>query len=711
MKFSRKMFISAATGFMAIALAANTMFSPGIIGKTNNIKDSGLAMQYLSQNFNTAGVTQTVAHGITKNADGTFDFTIDGVTYKNEYERLLAEDGFIYGIDYNRFGTYAQYAQGLGFNEITGKKSVYKPEYVERSLYNLKALGFTAINSWILGGGSGYTYDENGLVTGLGDKFVEELTCLLESCRRTGMDIVPTILVHGWGALFNYEYNGLTPYEIRIKYSRYYYDEVARQAYINNGVSKVCEILKEYQDVIPIVNLTVENGTLTNDIENGMLYAEDGVKWKDFAALLNALHETSKEYMPDIPTSVEDVGWDINGFKYNDLKVDIIGHNYYSVKGKPTIENRFQQRPAYLGEMNVGESSNVNQYSDEVLNKARVGHYRNAVEAGYIGGFFFCVHSMAPGRNSNLFSEYRLDDYSLLQNYALDISYTINDLKNEYKGITPIMDKPVMLYNFDSDTNYWVGGRGVNYFILERSDNGGKWKVIADNIDSMNNAMDNGLIKWADNTRVAGVKYRYRVTAVDYSGNRMTSEPTNENEVYVPVEMFVDANGNYNGGFEDGGYKLTYDEANKLENSNGWYVHVDDKGNPNNCGEFTTEEAHSGKYSFKVDYENGIGTVGQYTSFMVYNLKLEPSRTYHFGMWYKTKRGSTSITVRPAGSNENLAYTGLTDTEEEDFDWHYTEVDFTAPDDGLVRIVIMNTSKTVNDTKFYIDDMTITEFR
>jgi hypothetical protein len=119
------------------------------------------------------------------------------------------------------------------------------------------------------------------------------------------MDIVPTILVHGWGALFNYEYNGLTPYEIRIKYSRYYYDEAAREAYINNGVSKVCEILSKYQDVIPIVNLTVENGTLTNDVENGMIYAEDGVTWKDFATLVNALGENEKKLLEIVLSQIE----------------------------------------------------------------------------------------------------------------------------------------------------------------------------------------------------------------------------------------------------------------------------------------------------------------------------------------------------------------------------------------------------------------------
>ena len=701
MNFSRKILIPVfacitAAVISAVSLAEDTIFNIAC---------------YSGQSVSAESRDTTVAHGITRKADGSFDFSVNGVTYKNEYERILAEDGFIYGIDYNKFGTYAQYSQGIGDNVITGRKSVYKAEYVERSLYNLKALGFTAINPWILAGGSGFTYDENGLVTGIGDRFVEDLRNLMESCRRVGIDVVPTILVHGWGHLFNYEYNGLSPYEIRLKYFRYYYDDAAREAYVDNGVSKVCGILSEYQDIIPIVNLTVENGTLTNDTENGMLYAEDGVSWKDFASLLNLLHDTSKKYMPDIPTSVEDVGWDINGFKYNDLKVDIIGYNYYSVKGTPNLETRFQQRPAYLGELNVGESENVNQYSDEVLNAARVRHYRSAVEGGYLGAFFFCVHTMAPGRNSNLFAEYRTDDYSLLQDYALDLSYTITDLKNEYKGIKPIMDKPVMLYNFDSDTNYWIGGRGVDYFTLERSDNGGKWHVIADNIDSMDNSMDNGLITYTDDTRIAGVKYRYRVIAVDYDGNKMTSDPTNENEVYVPTEMFVDANGNYAGGFEDGEYKATYDDDHLSENSNGWYVYNDDRGNPNNCGRFTAEEAHSGKYSFKVDYENGIGTAGQYTTFMVYNLKLEPSRTYHFGMWYKTKRGSISITVRPVGSTDNLCYTGLTNTEEDDTEWHYTEVDFNSPDDGLVRVVIMNSSKTVTDTRFYIDDMTITEFR
>ena len=145
MKLSRKMFVSAAAVFLAATVTASTVFSSKISDCT--VSPSGDTAASLQNVFDgsvkplASDSSKTLAHGVTLNTDGTFDFTVDGVTYKNEYERILAEDGFIYGIDYNRFGTYAQYAQGLGFNEITGKKSVYKPEYVERSLYNLKALG------------------------------------------------------------------------------------------------------------------------------------------------------------------------------------------------------------------------------------------------------------------------------------------------------------------------------------------------------------------------------------------------------------------------------------------------------------------------------------------------------------------------------------------------------------------------------------------
>lgn len=691
MRISKKLGLSLLSIITAVTITAVSPLG-GVLSKFASAVGDAVTLQEGDK---------TVAHGITLKADGTFDFTVNGVKYKNEYERILAEEGFIYGMDWNTIGDYSEMRIPFGDNEITGAKSAYRQGYIERGMYNLKQMGFNCINVWITSGGTGYTYDENGLVTGINDTFVRDLRMWCESSRKVGIDFLPTLLVHGYTEAYNEVYNGLTPQDRYFKYYRYYYDDTAREAYIKNGIEPICKILSEYQDILPMIDLTVENGTGVNDLESGMIFSSYyGPTWKGFATVFNALNAASKKYMPDIPTCVEDQSHRINAAKYNDLDVDIIGHNCYGVSGNvQDLSEFYKQRPAYLGEFNVGEALDVNHYSDAVLDAARIKYFRSAVENGYIGAFYFSFMAGAPGRRSNYFEANRTDDYTLMNSYAIPMAYEVYDLKNEHKGLDPEMDTPVILYNNDSPDLFWVGGRNVHHFIVERSDNGGDWKVIADNVDAYDNQIANGLMKYTDTTREKGVKFRYRITAVRDDGLTCTSEPSNENQVFVPTEMFVDANGNYAGSFEEGDY--TGDS--KAENSNGWYTSA------THVAEFSTDTARTGEYSFHMDYENGIGTPGRYTAKAQYNLVVEPKTTYLLSYWYKNADSTISITARPQDSDGNLCY-GSTGTTEDD-EWHYNEVRFTAPDDGKIRIVIMNSSESDAKHKFYLDDISIVEAR
>ena len=76
------------------------------------------------------------AHGIKTDSNGNFVFSYGDKTYKNEWERLLAEDGFIYGVNWDWFGSWQQDTANIGNNNITGTKNQYKPAQVERALYN-----------------------------------------------------------------------------------------------------------------------------------------------------------------------------------------------------------------------------------------------------------------------------------------------------------------------------------------------------------------------------------------------------------------------------------------------------------------------------------------------------------------------------------------------------------------------------------------------
>lgn len=207
----------------------------------------------------------TYAHGTTVDSNGNFIFTYDGKTYDSEYERLMAEDGYIFGIDDNWYGTYTQKQTVLGDNEIITAAPAYLQGQVERRLYNMKALGYNSVNVWIHKDLGGFTFDDDGKITGLNENFTTNLRLLLESCRKTNMNLVPSLLNPGTATNFNEGANGLTPEQIWFKYFRFYYDEEMRSAYIA-ALSETLAILAEYQDVITMVNLAVENGTqMIND--------------------------------------------------------------------------------------------------------------------------------------------------------------------------------------------------------------------------------------------------------------------------------------------------------------------------------------------------------------------------------------------------------------------------------------------------------------
>ena len=332
--------------FISVALSLSIVIgvaAQSVIGKVK-IQNSANTPEELS-----------FAHGVTVDNNGEFVFKHDGVTYKNEWERLQAEDGFMYGVDWDWFGTWQQNRANFGYDNIIKLKSQYKEAQVERALYNLKALGFNCWSNWI-GPIGMFTYDDDGFVTGLEPTFTENLEKLLTSCRRVGIDFVPGLLSNWFGSSDgNTLIDGLTNQERAHKFFRYYYDDEAREAYINNGIKPVCQILSKYQDVIPVIALSIENGSVTNDPSVGMIYSSNGaVTWEDFAALQNAMHDAVKEAMPNMLTSTEDIGgWQDNMYKYNDLKVDILGYNYYTSGNFPDMSDQILTRPAYLGEMDV----------------------------------------------------------------------------------------------------------------------------------------------------------------------------------------------------------------------------------------------------------------------------------------------------------------------------------------------------------------------
>lgn len=681
------------TAVIAVVLCLSILLGitvQGAIGhvRTQDVVSSPTALSY--------------AHGVSVDDAGNFVFVQDGVSYKNEWERLQAEDGFMYGVDWDWFGTWQQNRANLGDDNIIHLKNQYKPAKVERALYTLKALGFNCWSNWI-GPMGMFTYDESGFVTGLEDTFVENLTLLLESCRKVGIDFVPGLLSNWFGSSDgNRLIDGLTNEERAHKYFRYYYDDQAREAYINNGIKPVCQILSKYQDVIPVIALTIENGSVTNDPSTGMLYNSNGaVTWEDFAALQNAMHDAVKEVMPNMLTSSEDVGgWQDNMYKYNDLKVDILGYNYYSPSSFLDISDQILTRPTYLGEMDAyHDHEDYANVTEAYLSNVRSQFYERAVKGGYCGAFFYPFFYNEMQTKGTFFSGSSTDRYDQLRDFVVNMAYSITDLKNEHRGTSDAKDVPVLFYNNGSRDVYWLGGRNVDHFILERRDNGGAWKVISDAIAVSDGMIDNGLIKYTDETLMTEVEYEYRVTAVFESGEKTVSSIGNRFALFIPEEEFVDSNGNYAGGFEQGA--LT--GSNVWPNSNGWYKEFDWMPE---LGVFKKGDARTGDYSFFVDVANGVGVPGEYSARWRYNLTLKPDTQYTLSMWSKNSNVMYGVTVI-SGSGEQLVWTYPAGGEEDV--WTQREINFTSPSDGRVSIRLSNLN--IDNACVNLDDISIQESR
>lgn len=648
------------------------------------------------------------AHGVTVDENGDFVFTYNGKKYKNEYERLIAEDGFIYGVDWNWFSGYNGGMISVGDNDISGYKSQLKgrAKYIRRSLINMKAIGLTAVNVWITMTDGGIVHDEDGYCVGLNDSFKENLIILLDVCREVGMDIVPAILAHGDNTPFQLGKDGMTCRQLSLYYQKYYYDKEARETYLNNVVDPICKMLSDYQDIIPIMGVTIENTTYKiNDPDLGMIYGESGgTTWSILAELVNGIHDVCKKYMPDIPTSVEDVGWPDNAFRDNNgLKVDLVGMNYYSASGvTPDLKERFINKPSYIGEYNVGETVEImKQYSTEKLNSIRVNLLESAVKKGFMGAFYFNWMT-DEGGIFDFFTGNTADNYSEMQAFVVPMSYKIKDFKKAHKGITSLTDEPALLYNNQSSVHYWIGGRGVQSYTLEVSVNGGKWQTFAKDLDPYDCQQPNGLLSYTGPDMEKGKTYRYRIISYFEDGSKTVSEPGNETSLFESKEMFLDAKGNYAGGFEQGG--LTGNGSEK--NSNGWYE-LSHWESP--FAEFVKDKsiAYEGEYCLHYAPSKGIGSMGQYASNMAFNLELDGGAMYEISFMSKgtMTTGFGSLTVRDY-DNQNLCWSNYTAADE----WTSTDpVRFTTPSDGKVKVVFMSTGET--DMDIYIDNLIIREVR
>lgn len=665
---------------LALCIATGTVSSALSNGKLRSKTLSGLRTSNVVSLNNTSELS--VKDYSVPNALSEFGYEKEG--YKNLYEKTLAEDGFIFGMDYDWFLYNGSSGKNMGDNQILGWKSIFNDYLTYIDLYNIKAMGYNCVNVWLFMQGEGLRFDDNGFVTGLDDTFKTNIVKVMNMCRELDLPICFSIQPHGEAENYGNGSDTENYIEIWNKYYQFYYREDARKAYMENAIRPLAEIIKGYQDVVMILDLTIENeSNLTDDPELG--YFDGGPKgttWENFSAFLNDMNATIKSVIPNSITSTEDVGGYAHAYRKNEVNVDIIGMNNYNGNGQmgdPT--EMYLVKPFYVGEFNGGESG-FDQWSQEYWGKIKTRFYPDAIQKGYIGAFYF---SYSTGGSPFSLFDGLANDYDGMRSYALSLSYQVKELINEHKGIKTEMDTPVLLCNKGGSDVYWIGGRGVSSYKLERSDDNGKtWKVIDANIDADMTSLTSGLCKYTDNSLAEGIDYCYRVTAYNDEGKSAVSKPNNVESFYVAKDLLID------GSFEN-------TELKEEEKSEGWYQ-------VSGAGSVTDEEAHTGKYCFKVDKINGINNQWGKTQ---QKLTVKPNTNYTLTFWYKAVKDVSMFSIRALDNDKKDIADYWSPAYDEE--WKQATLVFTTGDYDTIYIRIDNGTGT--KSVGYFDDFELKETR
>ena len=333
-------------------------------------------------------------------ANAEYEFQKAG--FKNSLDYLIHRDGFLYGADYNTHGTLEEASNCLGDNEITGKPASLQISNVQRDFYNMKAIGFSCTQWWLMWDLAGFTFDENGLATGVQDKYIDNLRAILDIAREVGIGLIPTISNHDLlgGTNGGDDGRGFVDLNAQLKYTRFQWDPVAMEAWMENVITPLVEVFAEFPDVVPAVAVGVENiSGWVSDYDIGIYRSGlNGTTWANYSKFYNELNKVVKTYMPDTPTCFETMGDNYNTkirsglYIQNALDMDMICQNYYHSGGyiEPHAVG-FPTRPGWIGEMFAHLDGGNANATDEYRAKLLHAMYKHAKINGWLGGFVFKI--------------------------------------------------------------------------------------------------------------------------------------------------------------------------------------------------------------------------------------------------------------------------------------------------------------------------------
>lgn len=372
---------------MALMVCTFGSFGTVTVSANGNTATTGILAKYDIDSWN--GMLQTGKAG-------------DGVVTAWD---ILEKDGYIEGV-WIPWLTHTYLGSSLAPNDLEAQDSYigsdgstkdywqnmsnvgidnYDNTQLEMEIFNLKALGF---NMMAYAGSPWGEGRENNLntweCTGVKTEYLTNIRRFLEICRRAQMPVVWYIHFHS-SAMPNYVNLDMHYRVEQVKACKEYAD-----AYAENFVKPVCEVLAEYRDVVVMCGIADETFNEINDPEMGDKFAEGsreqyGVTQEDAMYFHAQIGKMVKQVMPDMPTTCADNADQYA--MYGDAILDMPGRNQYSSGSTPNSDpaDGWATGPYLAGEYGMGGSSGS--YTEDNWSDTMIAKREAYLNAGYSGFF------------------------------------------------------------------------------------------------------------------------------------------------------------------------------------------------------------------------------------------------------------------------------------------------------------------------------------
>lgn len=597
-------------------------------------------------------------------------------------DRVLAEDGFLNGIDYmwiddgHTFSDNQIYGFDTNsFSDNDGAATVYS------DMINIKALGYNCVHIMAQGGRmEGVQFDQNGHILGLSEEYKKNFRRYLEILDETDMNFAVFLQFHTTKI---YTELGKEAWD---RATQYYGNEEVRKEYFTLVMGPILDILKDFQHRILFLSLGDELENEINDVSLDWNYDNDrgvyGVSFEDMYGFYSDLNDLCKKKMPDIPRTIG--GNSDFLYKYGELDLDAMGRNRYTQYGTDFEPISYYKTglPMYFPEWGIAcwvydmDYDTFIQRNLTMLDKIK--------EEGYFGAFFWRYeHTQKSDAELTMYNTYweYPSDYNRM---ATAFAYEALDDLYARQGKTPALDTPAMFAYHGDGLVTWLTSRQGDTFDLERSLDGGKtWTKIltkakkSDHLAPRNNEI--GYYK--DTTVKEGAKALYRVKAYKGSSSALSaasrqvthgtvggSVGDNSGTDDKPVQVDPSKNLLKNGGFEGGITGWT-------PNSNLTYKHL------------SGGKGHESDGALMIhDGTNRWGRMQQ-------DFRVEEGKVYRVTFSYRdmNQKGDSSMSV--VFSNNGIDYNADTAFSvpfgSKDTAWHTVDVTFTSNSYTHARIRFM----------------------